>query len=228
MDNPKPTVLVTGDIVVDHHIYEGNRHHFGDMVNQGVFMIRQCGGAAILAEQLDELSNAKDLWDTIPDGKVLKDFTETPEAKCVQNAFAFWRPFPKKKPREKQFWRVSEAMGFGAEGSDASSKDRSCLAWPSIEKRPGAPEVIAISEGGMGFRETKKCWEGLNFSEARHIILKTSAPIGTGGLWETLTSEHRDRLTVIISANELRKTAARIGTGLSWDATFEDLLRELS
>ena len=42
------SVLVTGDFVLDHHIYEGKRHHFGDHRNRGVREVEELGGAALV------------------------------------------------------------------------------------------------------------------------------------------------------------------------------------
>ena len=64
--------------------------------------------------------------------------------------------------------------------------------------------------------------------QARWIVLKTTAPIAQGPLWEYLTQNYAGKLIVIVSAHELRKSfSARISTGLSWEETVEGLFREL-
>lgn len=41
-------VLVTGDFVLDHHIYEGRRRHYGDRRHRGVHEVEELGGAALV------------------------------------------------------------------------------------------------------------------------------------------------------------------------------------
>ena len=48
-------ILVTGDYVLDHHIYEGRRHHYGDCRNRGVHEVEELGGAAPIHYLLQEL-----------------------------------------------------------------------------------------------------------------------------------------------------------------------------
>lgn len=51
------TILVTGDFLIDHHIYEGRRHHFGDQGSPGVCVTEQLGGAALVHHLLRDLQS---------------------------------------------------------------------------------------------------------------------------------------------------------------------------
>ncbi len=46
-------ILVTGDVVVDHHIYEGKRHTASAVERQGVRVVREPGGAMALTRLID-------------------------------------------------------------------------------------------------------------------------------------------------------------------------------
>ncbi|MFK8115074.1 MAG: AAA family ATPase, partial [Rubripirellula sp.] len=86
-----------------------------------------------------------------------------------------------------------------------------------------------ISEGGMGFRQSDE-WEHLPLKAASSIILKSSGPLMQGKLWEEISSDedgYRDKLTIVVSVNDLRRTSARISRGLSWDTTLRHVINEL-
>jgi hypothetical protein len=235
-------ILVTGDFVLDHHIYEGRRHHYGDDASVGVRVVPQAGGAALVHELLKVLLQPEPLaakatpptpsqeWtsflavqDPAPIDPASGQRRTAFEVPASQHAYAFWRPHPGRGGRQ-QFWRVSEAMGFGQ-----TSGTPACETWPRAAGGESArtPRILVFSDGGMGFRGDRNCWQEPTLAGARWIVLKTSAPLATGQLWEMLTAKHRDRLVVVVSASELRKSSARVPEGLSWEQTLERLLREL-
>lgn len=49
---PKATVLVTGDVLVDHHIYEGERHRVSAKTLRGLRCVREWGGACLVERLL--------------------------------------------------------------------------------------------------------------------------------------------------------------------------------
>jgi len=213
VDMPQPNILVSGDFILDHHIYEGQRHQFGDPAENGVRLLSQLGGAALVAQLLDELrpDSIKPLkqWVALAGGEN--------DADCI--AYAYWRPFPRNAPRDKQFWRVDEAMGFGANIGEPKS--------PRSAPATALPGVVVLSDGGMGFRDDKRHWPTAAMSAAKWIVLKTSDPVGTGPLWDYVTTKHRERLVLQIGAHDLRRLPARISQGLSWEKTIADVIREV-
>ena len=249
--------LVTGDFIIDQHIYEGDRHHYADR-SPGVRVKVEVGGAGMLAALLKVLFDKFDPVEfqsvrnvapaRVPPGPLESHVSGTETATpLAHHAYAFWRRSPEGEPREKQHWRCVEAMGFGDNppgspapqvGSEAGANetpaagdacvpDAPCASWNPHPDAPRQPAILVFSEGGMGFRDTRACWETEALAAARHIILKTASQPTASDLWDVLT-EHADRLTVVISAAELRKYNARISAGLTWEETFKDLLRELS
>ena len=220
-DDPK-RIFVTGDFIIDHHLYEGARHHFGDPT-PGVTVCRQNGGAGLIADLLrtfEVLKGSVSCARAMPEGD--------PDELIGHQAFAFWRPLPADSPVEKRYWRCKDAMGFGDRPREGTEGTPPSDCWRYVPPQHPEPEIIVISEGGMGFRDTRKCWDALPFANASLIVLKTAAPLATGALWNELSGRYQDKLIVVVSADELRKSNARIGMGLSWEATFADVLKEVA
>jgi len=227
MSEPKAkSVLVTGDYVLDHHIYEGQRHHFGDRRHRGVQEKEELGGAALVHYLLAELKGGVESFLSVSiDASRSPVLPKGVTPSGALSAYAVWKPFDREggKSPENRVWRTENAMGFGGEAEpdvDASA------VWTSAPGLPEAPDVVVLSDGGMGFRAHEKRWPAKTvLSRARWIVLKTADPLVEGPLWERLTQpEHREKLVVIVSSTELRKSLARISTGLSWDATAESAI----
>ena len=93
--------VVTGDFIVDHHICEGRRLHFGDEVSPGVNVRMQAGGAALAHDLLAALfkpdrEDIAPLWSSQLAVVVPSSDAEYLTINPSQNAYAFWRPFPSK------------------------------------------------------------------------------------------------------------------------------------
>lgn len=249
-------VLVTGDFVIDFHIYQGKRLHYGDLSEHGVVVRPQLGGAGVVYDLLREVHQAdvekrlsKKVKEAQAENIQLKDEElETLRSECrkealvqphsacdirdiniqvpleaSQHAFSFLRPVSSGK---KEYWLVSEAMGFGSE-SDSSTEQPTDAINTGNEPGQNLADVLTISEGGIGFRHNQNQWDSLPFETASWIVLKSASPIMEGPLWEKLTTDYSDRLIVIVSASDLRKTNARISQGLSWDATVKQVVSEI-
>ncbi|MBI5605951.1 MAG: hypothetical protein HY879_21665 [Deltaproteobacteria bacterium] len=216
-------ILVTGDFIIDQHVYEGRRFHYAQRPRVGVKVKPEIGGAALVQGILKELLQGnKQGWTS---RLTVQDAMPNDAAFGLNNAehaYAYWRPFPKGISPDRQFWRVSEAMGFGF-----NDGEKSCVQWPIAADLPESPEIMVISEGGMGFRDCPENWQKERLTTARWIVLKTTSPVGVEELWDHLTINHRNKLIVIMSAHELRKSPARLHAGLSWEETIEGVLREL-
>lgn len=220
-------VLVTGDFVLDHHIYEGRRHHFGDLRHRGVREVEELGGAALVHYLLAALGRGVESRLGVEvDEKRQPLLSGKASHLSACSAYAFWRPFPRSGDAspENEVWRVAEAMGFGGQGAAADP-----LAWVAGPASAERADVVVLSDGGMGFRGHPQLWPATAFESARWIVLKTSEPLAVGELWQHLARPSlREKLVVVVSASELRKSNAPISEGLSWEATLESLLKSLA
>jgi len=217
------SILVTGDFIVDHHLYEGRRRHYGDDRSPGVTVVQAAGGAALIHQLLrqDDGNDGAGKGALLPGGWQSHQAMDRPaQADPGQVAYALWRPQPGLK--KGLCWRVTHAMGFGSVGDSTS-----CQEWPQAVDLPSSPTVLVISDGGMGFRKRKACWQGLPFEAVRWIVCKTELPDYDGAFWKKLKT-HREKLVVVLTAAQLRKGDVRISKGLSWEATLLDLHRELN
>lgn len=242
------SILVTGDFVVDQHIYEGQRQHYGDGRSRGAHIVQELGGAALVHKLLDELlrlhaeqqgkNTAGKGANTVHPRKLpWHPMLPFKPAKNLwahfEQSFAVWRPCPQgnDKKMAQPVWRVREAMGFGCkqkaplEGQATADPIAPLLQQAQEE----APRIVILSEGGMGFRDKKDYWPNEEtLAAAEWIILKTTAPLAQGKLWKDLSGQFAEKLIVLVSAHELRKSpGVRISTGLSWEETLEGLLHEL-
>ncbi len=233
MAKEKPAgILVAGDFVIDQHIYEGRRHFFRETPGNGVHVRSELGGAALIHNILGAVDSIlRGVGDPeMPSHLAIKkpDVAASLAApgRAGVEAYAFWRPFPHGSPRGEQYWRVSEAMGFGAGEAGVPAPDWMSKANTSA---PRAPSVIVLSEGGMGFRDEREAWDALPFGKADWILLKMSAPVVEGALWEHLqsTPSLAKKLVVVVDADDLRKTHARISDGRSWEDSIENMVCEL-
>jgi hypothetical protein len=219
-------VLVTGDYVLDHHIYEGKRQHFCDRRHRGVHEVEELGGAALIHYLLAELQRGvtSHLSVAVDGNRKLGLPGPLPSE---LSAYAIWRPFGvgKDASPEKAIWRTEDAMGFGCLTEKPVAFD-----WPENKALPDRPDVVVLSDGGMRFREETKLWpREAVLDQAKWIVLKTSHPFAEGKLWDRLTrADSRGKLVVVVSSEELRKGPARVSSGLSWDATVETVLSALA
>jgi len=136
---PSKGTLVTGDFIIDQHIYEGGRYHYASH-SPGVLVKLETGGAGKLAELLEMLfERSRKLklsgdWDLLGapvparrapnEGDVDTKSTGVPgitrsaiNASAIaspHHGFAFWRQLPAGVAKEQQYWQCTEKMGFGA------------------------------------------------------------------------------------------------------------------
>lgn len=139
---PVQGTLVTGDFIIDQHIYEGGRYHYADR-SQGVLVKPETGGAGKLADLLkvlfkqsqklklaggwdllgiptparvapDESRNEKLSGDRGADQNHSASGEDAPAIAFPHRGYAFWRQLPLDAPKEQRYWQCTEKMGFGA------------------------------------------------------------------------------------------------------------------
>ena len=225
---PATTILVTGDVIRDIYIYQGDREHPAQTGSIKPHLADGLGGAWFLYELIkyvwgnsthpgfeevppDSLHAMQTLWHAC-EGGTKKDHEDAPK---------------NKKP--DKVWRVGNSLGYGL-GHD-------------IKVPPKSPQgdephsVMVLDDAGMAFRfqAAKHAWPlGIPRSEQQPewIILKLGGPVCQGDLWRMLIGgesecARRENLMVIVAADELRRDGAAISRGFSWEQTLNDLCLEL-
>jgi hypothetical protein len=229
-------ILVTGDVVLDHNIYAGQRFTPDSDSATAMQYRKQPGGAMLTYGLLDALKQAtassakgKGVPSTVNVAFGLRETT----ADALQNwpsgfqAGAVWEPFD--GPKKGQLhWRLSKNLGYGARGHSGYPASPA----PGLDGLK--PKVLVIDDGGLGFRlkTASQCWPPFLTSEGEApqlewIILKMSRPLARGDLWRELAARWRGRLIVLVSGDNLRREDVRVSRGLSWESTVDDLVGEI-
>jgi hypothetical protein len=232
------TLIVAGDVVVDHYLYEGQRQRPTDG-GQGMRVVRRVGGAAGLKALIEAVlpadavgtmvdSNGEGLgnWE-VKLGVVEPPTHEQPDG---AHAFAVLRPQFRYPPDRTQFntgkdaekvWRIADLMGYGEHGGKLE---------PALPPPPTLPaaDVLVLDDGGFVFRKNvnQGSWHlpsAGNPGMPRWILLKMSGPIASGDLWQKLISQFGNRLVCLMSIEDLRDEKLGLRPGLSWERTVEDI-----
>lgn len=247
------SIIVTGDIVLDRHIYEGERARLGDHSPRGTHLVEEAGGAvltyrliqAVLAAEEAARKDGGKAGDASsnPDGPVCRLGRKLPEEAGGRwpeqfIGYACWAPYPKPDSKD-QVWRVSNALGYGPPDDRAGATNPAPEApsfFQAADNLPLAPGILVLDDAGDRFRQKAQSalWclpataePGVELPA--WIVLKLAGPIGQGDLWDALMGcEPHQRLVILASERLLRRGDVRLSHGLSWERTVEHLLHELA
>jgi hypothetical protein len=215
-------ILVTGDVVLDHNMYEGTRLT-PDQGGRGSLYREMPGGALLIYGVLNELARDEVRFGLVQTAQdELRDWPEQFHTRAT------WHLVPNgRNPKDGKHWALDRQLGYGETELKPPYPAR------LVPGLPDSPEVLVLDDAGLGFRAATQCWPACLRPDARPpglewIILKMSRPLGTGLLWEKLKTEAwRDRLVLILSSEQLRNEGLRVAGGLSWETTAIDIVREL-
>ena len=215
-------ILVTGDVVLDHNVYQGSRLEPDDPPNNGSYYRPIPGGATLTYGLLKALDPSC----------VRFGIAQTTHEKLKSwppqfHAQALWHAVNNLDKKTEQHWALEKYLGYGA----FKAEDYPGKLAPGISD--AVPEILVLDDGGLGFRKAAGCWPEFLTNEKRPeglewVILKMSRPLAEGDLWKNLMHDSwRERLIVIISADQLRSEGLRVAGGLSWETTVDDIVEEL-
>jgi hypothetical protein len=216
------TVVVAGDIVVDHSIYKGARDTPYAQGRQGTAIRREMGGAELVFKILEKLGAASPELLSVE-----LAMGPTPADKLVER-YSLLGPCPAADKGKGQVWRVTDRLGYGG-GVQTTTR------YADEPARTAAPaSIVVLGDGALGFRHgtNEPAWP----AEIREgpspavdwVVLRTVAPVAQGDLWRRVSRDYCDRLIVVVSAADLRREEVSISEGLSWEHTAQDLLQQLA
>jgi hypothetical protein len=233
MAKNNPSILVTGDVVLDHNLYMGRRLTTNAEAATGMRYTPKAGGAMLTFGLLDALlPTAKGAPRVVTFGLKEPKASSPDSLPSHFNAGALWDEFDWPK-RGQRFWRLSKRLGYGmVEPTDEPPKYPLS---PAADLDAIQPRIIVIDDGGLGFgrRMARSCWPPAVLDPRagggllEWIILKMSGRLAQGPLWHTLKASWASKLIVVVAADDLRRRDARVARGLSWEQTVDDLLDEL-
>lgn len=216
------SVVVAGDVVVDHHIYEGARDKPYAHGKQGTSIHKETGGAKLLFKIIQKLGAAA------PEPFAVEFGMASRPARRPVQAYSLLTPCPAGENRKGEVWRVTNTLGYG-EGVERNTR------YADAPARKTAPaSIVVLDDGALGFRHrtNEPAWpqemrDGTS-AAVDWVVLKTSAPVAQGDLWREACQVFCDRLVVVVSASDLRQEEVSITQGLSWEHAAQDLLQELA
>ncbi|HUU37298.1 MAG TPA: RyR domain-containing protein [Candidatus Desulfaltia sp.] len=153
-----------------------------------------------------------------------KHIERIPATELIQ-AFITLDRFPyssAKKDEKNWIYRIKSSSGF-----DGPQDGR-----PSALPFPGAParaDMIVIDDAGNGFRDHKELWpEALKKPGKPVVVVKMNRPLAAGALFEEVRSRHRERLVIVINADDLRQEGIKISRRLSWERTAKEFVWQMA
>lgn len=185
MNPDPPSIIVSGDIVLDRHIYEGERGNLQDQSPRGTHLVEEIGGAAITQRLLAAIFDADyreqhGRWKesaALAKKSGAKATAEPQRAICVLGCqppsarawpdrligYASWAP--QAKPGSKdQVWRVSRAFGYGPpEDLLAGPVNKGAVVVQPLlpaNNLPTKPTITVLDDAGDRFRlkENSAVW----------------------------------------------------------------------
>lgn len=232
------TILITGDIVIDRVIYEGERFSSKQTASRGVKVVNECGGVKYILKLMNALLavNARLEFSIIKENEIREQKKEKKisfypisnnwnisPGKIHQfkphASFSIWKPYPFRNKQE--VYRLSQNMGYG----DLASNELDDSIFKTSEEYSridSKTKILVLDDAGFDFR-LKVNEDNWNLNDGLDwIIVKLSRPFASGDLWAKLISDYSEKMIVIISANEIRKEDIRISERTSWEQIVED------
>ena len=171
-------IIVSGDIVLDHHIYEDERLHLRDDNVPGLSITVEPGGAALTQRLVSAVfqrqqEEAAAAWQLKAEQarKEGKSVPKEPEAPVRGVALAFdlsgshggicpfpdhlksyaeWKPAPGKG--KDSVWRVGRGLGFGRLSETKSPATGESFPRANTKLR-AVPDILVLDDAGAGFRQ---------------------------------------------------------------------------
>lgn len=206
------SVLVGGDLIIDHHTYKGGRKKAAWTKMVGTKIVSALGGAHLtysLLKQINPGANVDCWYDPELALNAIK------AGHPGNQAYAEW------ETARDGTHRFKRALGYGIVEDIKNSLDYERIHKSSLDDR----DLLVIDDGALGFRHSSVTSEMPRYN---CCILKTNQPLLDGYLWKTLMNAERiDKLIVLISIDELREYDIKVSSGISWEQTCLDLCYEL-
>jgi hypothetical protein len=114
-------------------------------------------------------------------------------------------------------YRVARFGGFAPPPAGAVR----CL--PVADDDPKAT-IVVLDDAGNGYRDCPEVWPAAIREPGMQplVILKMHGSLFQGPLWEHLLRHHGERLSAVVSPDDLREAGVNLCRGLSWERTAMD------
>lgn len=244
-------ILVTGDLTVDYLQWNKNKR-FNNQSSEkkewehyGYEMVKYYGGAGLLAKMVKEIEGIEVM------GPITKPFDNDPnqlfqsmclleefipsinEANVLRGAMKELIDMAQNSSNKECSKIIDKLKEFDQEyGKKHLVKSFHGFKEPEkgvpiISHKWGKPDIVLIHDGGFYFRGDKKYWPNSSLNDEKPLYIhKMDRPLADEDLWNSIRK--KDKLIVIIRANDLREKGLRISRSLSWERTAYDFLNEIN
>jgi hypothetical protein len=212
-------ILVTGDFIIDHHIFKGNRFEQTNSYKKNLSIIKKKGGAFLTYELIRQTTSSDDIEVTFD-----LDTTELTESESGFPSYQSYLNWDiveyEKEDKTGKLILFEEYLGFGEKTQTAQRLD-----YKKLNITKGKNDIIIIDEANLGFRDVEDLWK---IDRNSIVIYKTSYPIYTGKLFQTLVANAGENLFTVVTLENLRRIDIKVSQNISWEQTALDLVFEVT
>jgi hypothetical protein len=233
---PRPTppvIVVAGDVTVDWLAQSdvdwlasarardsgggpADRRHQNWQLRRGTRMEARPGGALLLAREI-----ALALGGSTPQAVIrthhLRDLRNVSPDRALHSVVELTPGSGR-----DQSLRVDRYLGFSGPLDGAPDP------LPVAHDDPAA-QLVVLDDAGNGFRDHPEVWPAALGASGRAplVIMKVSRPLSGGPLFTRVREAHRDRLILVINADDLRAEGVDISRQLSWERSAREFLWQI-
>lgn len=237
-------MVVSGDVTLDNNTFKGERST-PDEFGHGTMVHQQLGGSYLLHRLIEPL--VESINQKYPEGDPLivqygltEDLLKIKKFPPALQTYAVWQQILDQKKKPTGHWKLHEPLGFGSLDNHAEESRK--LPTPQefyqkycVNKLEKSPDMLVFDDCGSFFGEDELAWRvpldafirDLQKDDCKAIILKLTYPLSGTKLFQVLSEEYRDQLTIVISAAEIRREDVLVTKDVSWEQTALDMVQEL-
>jgi hypothetical protein len=207
-------IVVAGDVTIDWLQFEklyGNSHNWE--LFDGIKMVPFEGGAILLAKMVEKATNIN------VSKHELESISDIPP-KDVIHSVALLGKYKDKEGNS--VYKVKKYCGF-------SGPDKGSPTPIKLKNDIANPDLVIIDDAGNGFRDFEDAWPQILKDDKKNpvVLMKMSRPLYNGKLWDSVSKNHKEKLVVVVSVNDLREQGVNISRRISWERTAQDFLWQI-
>jgi hypothetical protein len=212
-------ILVTGDYIIDHHIFKGNRFEQTNSYKKNLSIIKKKGGAFLTYELIIQATSHEEI--EVSFDLDTTELTESESAFPSYQSYLNWDIVEIEKGDKKgKLILFEEYLGFGEKTPTAQQ-----LQYKKLNNKNDKNDIVIIDEANLGFRNVEDLWK---IDRNSIVIYKTSFPIYTGKLFQILASNAGENLFTVVTLENLRRIDIKVSQNISWEQTALDLVFEVT
>ena len=225
-------IVVAGDVSVDWYYWQKPSYSGKEDVNwklyEGIDTNPQLGGATLLAEWLRDIlqigteESPYFLKSQSCEELIRKSISEVLHTNVYLGLFPKFISYDLKE--NVRIYRVKNYLGHIV----SANKRQYPVSLEVVDDDVDA-DIVIIYDAGGGFRSDEKVWpKALKGDKKPIVIYNMYPPLFTGDLWNHILKHHKEKLVLILNADDLRKTGTNISRSVSWEKSAIEFLWEIN